>query len=768
MDTQRTPDDLTPPMTPYHDTPQPNTGYMAASQPLQTALHDATGNLLIDLPQLWAIFRRRLGLFLIGAVVVTALVGLITFQMTPQFRATAMVKLDTSETGLTGLDGMIPGFSGDSALVDTEVELIGSRTVATKVVEKLDLYNDPEFNGALQPPSGLANVKAALKSVFPPQVSGKLDEAALARVEREKTVDKVLSRLNAEREGLTYIIAISFESEDPGKAALIANTFADTYLVQQLDAKFDQLQRNQRLLADRLSALQEDVRLADAAVEAYREENNILVSEGSTLTEQRISDIQSRLVDERAVLAEREAKLASVNLQLESGENVESIAEVLQSPVISALRAQQSDLSRRRSELSTRYGPKHPRMAEIDTEETNLTAQIDAEVRRIVNSLTSEVNVARRKVAQLQASLNSARDELAVNSRAMVELNVLQRKADAAREIYESALMNSKSNTERLELTNADGEIASAANIPTEPSFPNKMLNLLLGAILGSGFGALLVLLAEVFDNGLRTADDIERHLNLPLLTAVPSLSRGLLSGGAVIAAPEDYLVDRPLSSFAEAYRTIRSALMISNGAQTKPKVVAMTSALSGEGKTASALCLGRISALSGDKVIVIDCDARRRILSNTVEKVETGLVEVLTGQAPLRDAIRKDRRSELDILPVAGPNADMADIFGSNAFDAMINKLKTKYDLIILDTPPITAVADTRTVVRDADAAIMIVRWRNTSAKIARSARKILQTLPTPVIGAVLTQVDAKSQTQYGYEGSYKYYKEHQRYYHD
>ncbi len=169
---------------------------------------------------------------------------------------------------------------------------------------------------------------------------------------------------------------------------------------------------------------------------------------------------------------------------------------------------------------------------------------------------------------------------------------------------------------------------------------------------------------------------------------------------------------------------------------------------------------------MSGDKVIVVDCDARRRILSDAFKEKQAGLLQVLTGEIPLRDTICTDEKTSLHILPISGQQEDVVDIFGSNAFDAVINKLKTKYDLIILDTAPVTAVADTRTIISAADCVLFIVRWRSTAAKIAASAMRILSGLSTPVMGSVLTQVNAKSQTQFGYEGSYAYYSSHEKYY--
>ncbi len=766
MDTQRSAEELAQTMPPYADNTH-NQGY-ARQLSLTTVMADAANNMLIDLPMLWAIFRRRMGLFFGGAMTVLALVTLVTFQLTPKYVAEATVLIDTRQKQAVDISAIYSGVSADSATVDTEVELISSRVISQRVTRKLDLYSDPEFNPSLKEESGLSGIKLFVRNLFPSQVNVNGDTEELARMAEEKTVNNVMSNLSVERAGMTYLIAIRFESEDRAKAAMIANAFADQYLVRQLDAKFEFIRRSRTHLSERTDELQEGVRIAEAAVEQYREEYGLFESGGTSLTEQQISDVNAQLIIQRANLAERRARLTSVKSQLDSGVGGESIAEVLSSPVIGQLRAQQADLTRRKSELATRYGEKHPEMQKTIREEGDLQIQIESEITRIVASLESEVNIARDKVGSLEISLNARRGELAENNKALVKLRELERQAEASRSIYESFLNSFKATSEQEALTESDSEVVSSAVIPTNPAFPNKLLNILLGLILGAGFGAMLVALAEIFDNGLRTADDIERNLNTSLITAIPTLSHGLLAGDGTTMVPQDYLVEKPLSSFAEAYRTIRSSVLLQSNSRAKPKVIALTSALSGEGKTASSLCLGRICAMSGDRVIVIDCDARRRILSGSVVGVETGLLEVLSGKSQLKNSIRKDSKTNLHILPLSGAQDDIVDVFGSNAFDSMISKLKTKYDLIILDTAPVTAVADTRTIINAADSVLLMVRWRQTPAKIARSATRILAGLSTPVHGAVLTQVDAKSQTQYGYEGSYAYYSSHQKYYHD
>jgi len=745
---------------------QPYAPYPSFQQPFQ----QSGDNALIDLPLLWAIFRRRLGLFLGGAITVLALVMIFTWQITPKYAAHATVVIDPRQKQVLDYSAMISGLPADSASVDTEVQLIKSRAIAERVTEKLELYNDPEFNpaaGAEEGQSG-GGIKAFIKGLMPGQVEKEAVDPVLAeRLEREGTVNAVMGKLSATRSGLTYMIDIGYVSTDPAKAAEIANAFADQYLVHQLEAKFDFIQRNRDTLNEKRAQYQEEVRAAEAKVEAYREENGLFESEGASLTEQQISDLNAQLIDQRADLAEARARLNAVRNEISNGRSADTITEVLGSQVISQLRAEMASLSRRKSELATRYGPEWPEMQKIEREEADLQSQIDQEITRIVASIENEVEIARQRVVALEGSLSGMRGELATNNKALVELRELEREAEATREFYEQILSRTKQVSEQESLTEADAEIASLAAIPRAPAYPNKSLNMMLGLVMGGAFGLFLIVLAEVFDNGIRTGEDIERVLGTQMITTVPSISSGIFAAKAAGMKPEDYLVERPMSAFAEAYRTIRSNILI-NRDYGRPRVVALSSAVSGEGKTVSAMCLGRICAISGDKVLVIDCDVRRHILSGNVDETSAGLMEVLTGKAKLRDAIQKDPRVNMHVLPVSGEEPGKEDVFNTNAFRSMINMLKTKYDLIILDTAPVNAVADTRTVIDTADIAMLVVRWRKTPVRASKAAMKVLTKLKTPLLGAILTQVDTKAQGAYGYDGSYGYYATHQKYYHD
>jgi len=668
------------------------------------------------------------------------------------------------------IEAVLTGVGSDAQALDTEVQLIQSRSLAQAVVSELDLAADPEFNSRLREPSGLGAVAGAvtgfLSALLPSQVAD--SQSGEAEQELEAVTSAVLDRLSARRSGMTFMLTIAFTSENAAKAARIANAFADQYLLSQLEAKFDATERANTWLNERLETLREEVRTDEQAVEMYRAENGLLDTGGSTLTEQQISDLNAQLAIQRAELSAAESSLRNVQTQLERGASLDTIGEVLRSETIRALRAQQTDTSRRRSDLTSRYGPRHPEILAVEREAADLEEQVNREIQRIVAGLETEVNVARQRVGSLQSTLSGVRDELVTNNRALVQLRELEREAEASRTLFESFLNRFRQTSEQNDLATADARIVARAPVPVTPSSPNWMLNLALGFILAGMAGAGVIVLLEVFDNGVRSEADVERELGAGHIASVPMLARarfGRKQGGGE-GHPYDYVRENPLSGIAESFRVIRSAILLSNLDKVH-KVVAITSALPGEGKTTTTYSLGRISAMSGSKTIILDCDLRRRLLTKAAAPdAQKGLMEVLAGEATLDEVLMDDAEPGLHILPVVESQFTPRDVFSSDAFKSLLAVLRQRYDLVLIDTAPVLAVTDTRVIAARADAVVVSVKWKTTPREAAASAIDILRDVNANVLGVALSQVDMNAQARYGYEGSSYYYKNYRSYY--
>lgn len=722
------------------------------------------------LNQLIATVRRRSRLFLSVALVILTAVVLITFQQTPRYTATANVMIDTRKHEVTNIEDVLSGLPADSSVVDTEAEILKSRSLAERVVLDQKLNRDPEFNKILSRDHGLRSLFeapfGAVGRFFlsrTPQTKTSIDLKA-KRVQ-EAVVDNVLQHLKIQRSGLTYVIAVAFQSEDAAKAAVIANAFANLYLTQQLQDKFDATLQATQWLNQRLAELEPQVEQAEAEVQQYKARHSLLASVGATLTEQEISNLNNQLAQAQADQAEHDARLRTAQQQMAAGSTGENFTGALTSQTVMQLRAKKAEISATVADLQTKYGPRHPAVQQAQRQLADIDAQIQQEVGRIVSSLQDEDQVARGRTASIQGSLAGAKGALVGNNAASVELNDLQRKADAASTLYDSLLNRAKQTSADQGNEQSDARIVSHAKIPTKPSFPNKELDLALGLVLGLVGGIGSIFLIEALDSGLATSEDVERLFGLAHLGAIPLLD-STIDGKSLGTTPGQYVIDKPLSAFAEAFRNLRTSILFSK-VDTPVKVVLVTSSLPGEGKTVTTFCLGRSMAMSGAKVVVADCDLRRRNINRLLDiEPEVGLIEVLQGTASLDDALICDNLTGAWFLPLAKSIHTPKDLFGSAAMDRLIAALRDRFEIVLLDTAPVIPVSDTRILAPKADVVIFLAQWRKTPRKAIEAAFALLKSVGADIAGVALTLVDAKQQAKFGYGDSGYYYQAYRKYY--
>jgi capsular exopolysaccharide synthesis family protein len=713
----------------------------------------------------WALaFRRRWRLITAAGFTIFVAVVLFTLSQTPQYTATSSVVLDARKEKINNVQQVLSDLPTDSSVVDTEVEVLKSGKLAERVITALKLDQDSEFNARLRKPTGLNAVIGSFRELVgaghPP--SSRLTAAQQQRM-HESVVANVLAHMSVQRLNATYVLQIHFRSQSPGKAAAIANKFAELYLLDQLEAKFEATQQATQWLNDQLEKLRQQVLQDEAAVQQFKIDNNLLSATGTTLTEQEVSSYSQTLAQARAQVAEDEARLQAAKLQLGRAANGGDVGEALNSSLIQGLRTQRAQVSAQLAELQGRYGERYPDVVKAKRQLADIDAQIQQEVQTIISNLEAKVQVSREREAAVAGSLGGAKGTLAANSRAMVRLNELQRNAEASRAIYESYLNRYKETSTQEGIGQSDARVLSKAPIPGAPSSPDVRRNLLLGLIFALAGGVSSVVLAEMLDAGLATADDVERRIGAPYLGSVPTLASVTEEVGE---PPIDYVVSKPLSSFAEAFRTLQAAIL--HASVDEPvKVVAITSALPGEGKTLTATCLARTAALQGRRVLIVDCDLRRRAVNRMLHtEPQVGLLEVLNGEATLQQAIAVDETTGAHILPLTDMKFTPRDVFGSSAMDRLLAEVRGRYDLIILDTAPVLPVADTRVLAPKADLVVFLARWRKTPEPAIEAALRLLSSPGTKLGGVALTLVDMKQQSKYGYGDPGYYYTEYKKYY--
>ncbi|MCP4907038.1 MAG: GumC family protein, partial [bacterium] len=408
------------------------------------------------------LWRRR---WVIGGtmLLVTSIAVLVAFEITPRYTATAEVLVDPRERNVADVEAVLSGLSSDVSTIDSQIQVIRSRSLAARVIQQLGLQDDPEFNSRLRKP-GVA--EEILNSVRRLVFSSRSGESAEERLERERSevIDHYLESLSVFQVGRrSFVIGISFTSDDPHRASEVANTVSELYLVEQLEAKFEATQRATEWLDERLGALRETLRASEEQVEAYRTEQGLIDSAGLSIDEQQLSEINAQLILARAHLAEKRARFRQLNELVTTGAEVESLAEVLASDEIANLRGGQAELAREQADLMSRYGDRHPMMIKVRAQLKDLNLQIASEVKRIVANLENEVAVARSRTISLQNSLDTLQGRRSSEQVARIRLRALQREAQANRALYESFLGRFKETSEQVGTAEADGHIISSA-----------------------------------------------------------------------------------------------------------------------------------------------------------------------------------------------------------------------------------------------------------------------------------------------------------------
>ena len=724
-----------------------------------------TDDVEIDIAEIIRALRRRRWALAGCVLLITSLVLLVTFQLTPLYTASAEVLIDPRDRNVADLDSVLSGLSPDASTIESQIQVIRSRSLALRTIETLGLESDPEFNPALREPGVVAELMGWLRGLAPGEPEAPSEETRLA-LEQTRLVESFSEALSVSRVGRSsYVISIAFTSEQPAKAARVANALAELYLVEQLEAKFEATERATDWLNERLGALRAEVEKSERLVEAYRSEHGLVVSLGVTVDEQQLSEINAQLILSRAHLAESQARFRHVNGLLASGSGVDSLAEVLASEVIQDLRRKQAELAREQAELKSRYGDRHPRMINVRAQSEDLALQIDAELKRIVTNLENEVMVARSRVGSLEEGLADEQSQRSAGEEARIGLRELSRQAAANRALYESFLGRFKETSEQQGIQEADARIISQAAVPAGPSYPRKGLFAAAGFLASLLVGLGMVFLLERLDNGFRSSRQLEDALGLPLLASIPEIAGADSEVDGVALSPPDYVLARPLSVYGEAMRGLRTGLLLSN-VDVPPRAVIFSSSLPSEGKTTSAISLARSVALSGKRVVLVDADLRRPAVAGGLGlKPEAGLVEYLAGEVSLDEVLLDDADSGMRVLPTIQGAGNAPDLLGSESMHTLLEKLKTDFDLVLVDSPPVLLVSDAMVLGRICDKMVFVVKWEETPRQAAQEAVRRLGQFGVDVAGVAMSRIDTKRGAEYGGYGD-SYYRNASKYY--
>ncbi|WP_313193862.1 polysaccharide biosynthesis tyrosine autokinase [Shinella zoogloeoides] len=750
----------------------------------------------IDLNRLLAILVRRARLIGLSVALAVALGVAYLLFATPVYTSQTQILLDEDLSRYAEESEPSPQSSQQIDMrISSAAEILKSGRLALRVVDDLKLSDNETI---LNPPqSPVAMVKGWAKALTSsgPDVS----EEAMANGRREKAAATLQQSLTVERAGRSAVLAVSFRSTDPQLAAAITKRYAEAFFEDQLSANFTATEQASTWLQERLTDIQARAQDAALEVERYRDENGLTTARGELMSEQQLADLNSQLILAQADAASASARYAQFKAIVEQGpdkavDNASIPTQQAGGSVLQELRERYNSVVKRAQDITQNFGADHPQAAALRAEKEDLAGQIYRELQQLTASYRNEYEVARSRETSLRENIDKVAGSNAVANRSSVRLRELEQKATALKALSESYLSRFEQASQKQSFPIAKARVISDAGVPTAPSSPKKTLVLGLSLVLGLMAGGALTFVQELRERAFRLENDVRTILGLkplgylPLVGGQKKRKPAMIGAKAVKAEPapgeadEDIplermtriVLDAPRSAFAE---TLRNAKLTSETMLTgrESRVIGVTSALPGEGKSTVATNFAALLAISGKRTLLIDADVRRPGLSAMMKPApQVGLIEAVSGEIPWTQAVKTDRRSQLTILPIAlGKDAarrhDGNELISSPAMKQLLDEARQAFDYVIVDLAPVGPVVDAKAFEPLADGFLFVVEWGKTPSNLVRDLLAAEHRIEAKTLGVVLNKTDMAALARYSDAGAAEKYRDlYDQYYTD
>lgn len=711
-----------------------------------------------------AIVRNRMLAFGIIGLFVAVGVAFILF-VDPLYEAETLILIEPREPHLAAIEPIVATLQGDLETVRSERYILTSSEIARRVIVKLGLADDPEFNTAVGTESGIDAARSAAARIL--RTDSKLVKRAgvdMSHLDTALLVDRFHESLRVDVVANSRVISISFRSRVPAKAQEIANAIAAEYLQVREEIRVESSGQLTEWLDQQVAELRDRVRGGEEAIETLRQKFGIVDGAHGDLASEELALISTQLIMTRAERGAAEARLEQARLLLGSADQLRASSDVLDSTLIQRLRTEEIALQAQLAELSSELGNQHPRMSQLRAEVNELQSKIDLEIQNIIASLENQYNIARARERSVEADLARLKSRVAELNEKEIEIRSLEREVEANRALLGNLLRQHKEAATQVQsgFLQADVRVISQALMPTTVAFPNRKIVLGLSVFASLIFGGMVILLREMLENGYRSVEELEADTEVRSLGFIPRANHRGRNLDEI-----DLLKRFPDSAFAESIRTLLWSVNLACSG-SDPQVIAVTSAIVGEGKSTlvNSLCS---SLLRADKsVVVIDADLRKPSIDKRWLLTRTpGLVDYLAEEASLEEIVRRIKADttgtsgferEASVITAGRCPVDVLSLLSSGRMGQLLDDLREDHDFILIDTPPILIGADAQLMARLADATILCVRWRTTPRRTVKFAIKQLETAQSTTTGTVLTAVDVKQYSYYEYGDSGKY----------
>lgn len=709
---------------------------------------------LVDLPQLWRTINHYKARVLAITLLAAAAGVLAAFSIEPRYQATITVLIQPKAERVVGIQDVYdPGY-GTTEYLATQAALLKSEELAGRVVDRLDLASNELILPKASTEPSLASRLASLDWLpFLPQPDPTADVAPLPEVQRERATGVVVQNLTVAPVYRTQLVRATFESPSPLLAAKVVNTLGDLFVESGLEARLDATERTTRWLTDRLSELRAKLEDSERALQAFRDQNQ-LVNVGGTrgLFEEDLLDNSRKLREAQRKKTELASTYWRIKQAGDDDQQLQDVSALLLDPLVQRTSNELAEAQQAVRQLEERYGAKHPQMATAAARLRQAQASYLSQLRLAANGVKAEYEIAAETERALIGVVQAGKARIQRLDQSDHALRILEREALANRELYETFLKRFKETDTTSTLDTANARLVDRATVPRKPVKPDKVMVVLFWMAGGLILGIVLAVIRHLLMETVRSPEHLEQATQLSVVSVLPPVP-GL---GRKTTAPA-LCLEHPRAPFSEGVRSIRTSLMLSD-VDKRMKRVMVTSALPKEGKSSIASSFAAVLGQT-ERVVLVEADLRAPTLKRVfgIARDAPGLAEVLTGQATLEQALFRHAASGVDVLPVGQVPPNPAEVIASAAFSRLMDTLCERYDRVIFDTPPCQVASDSLLLAHRMDAVLFVIHGARTGVRAIQTAVKHLRQAHAPLLGHVLNQVDARK--AYGYEGSYYVY---------
>jgi len=712
----------------------------------------------------WNVILKRRWAVVTCLLIVFTTVAIGTFKEKPLYAGKVLIEINPVEPQVLSFQQIAqtgPTYDLQSYR-ETQYKILRSRSLAERVVRDLRLYQYPEFYQSHSYFGLVTNDPKKIPSASDPNPPNPNSDAY------RNSVTNFMRMVGVSPIERSNLVEVSFYSQNPSLAARIANQLGEDYIDQNLQVKWDEALKASEWLSGRLVELKAKLKSSEDALQAYAAKNSILFiqnavnAQAQSMANARLEQLEEAYTKAQADRAKKEALYSLV----QSGK-VQDLPGTLDNRLIQSLEQNLSDLKRQYSELTATVKPGYPKAMALKKQIDTLQANLNHQKQALTLNISQEYEAAVNREKYLSKLISQQEQLVDTVSQKTIQYNILKREVDTNRSLYDGVLQRMKEAQVAAGLNASNIMVVDPAQVPRAPAKPRVVFNLALGFILGLSLGVGLAFFQEYLDNTLKTPDEVESLLRLPSLGLIPSIhlngsSKSSKQGISIMGAGSNgsyglALQNNPMA--AEAFRSLRTSILLS--ANPIPKILLVTSALPGEGKTTTTVNLGATLASLGSKVVIVDCDMRRPSCHRAAGvKNSPGFVQCLTGRVQLSEAILPvNGVPNLSIIPCGPIPPNPAEVLSSPLTADLLKSLLAEFEYVLVDSPPILSVADSRILARITDAVVLVTRAYETPYEVVRRARALLYGAGARILGVALNDVNIHKES---YGGKYGYYQQY------